>query len=349
MIKFFRKIRQRLLTENKFSKYVLYAIGEIVLVVIGILIALQVNNWNDTKKRKTRYEAVLQQIYTVIDQDIEKLILRAYGVNKQIEIIDSLIQNPESINPKLIPHLFFYIDRSPSSIESEISYQLNYLDFNPENLKEANLNKSLASYGNAINESSNKITAFVTPSLVKLKLPTPSITFGYSVLNEYENIDTTFFSKSEIDKTLKLLEDPLFLNALKSARSRKSQHLIFENDLLNLAKTNKALIREYYPSVKLLYYDIGLVGDATKYKNWDNNVRLTLTNDLEAIWEGDVILENGFVKFREGENWKFNWGGSEFPLGNIISYGDNIKVKSGAYHVILDMTKKTYKFVQLED
>jgi len=46
MIKFFRKIRQQLLTENKFSKYLLYAIGEIVLVVIGILIALQINNWN---------------------------------------------------------------------------------------------------------------------------------------------------------------------------------------------------------------------------------------------------------------------------------------------------------------
>ncbi len=50
MIKFFRKIRQRLLTENKFSKYLLYAIGEIVLVVIGILIALQINNWNEHQK-----------------------------------------------------------------------------------------------------------------------------------------------------------------------------------------------------------------------------------------------------------------------------------------------------------
>ncbi|MCW9037721.1 MULTISPECIES: DUF6090 family protein [Altibacter] len=46
MIKFFRKIRQRLLTENKFSKYLIYAIGEIILVMIGILLALQVNNWN---------------------------------------------------------------------------------------------------------------------------------------------------------------------------------------------------------------------------------------------------------------------------------------------------------------
>jgi len=52
MIKFFRKIRQKLLTENKFSKYLIYAIGEIILVVIGILIALQINNWNQQNKKK---------------------------------------------------------------------------------------------------------------------------------------------------------------------------------------------------------------------------------------------------------------------------------------------------------
>jgi hypothetical protein len=50
MIKFFRKIRQKSLSENKFGKYITYAIGEIVLVVIGILIALQINNLNEKQK-----------------------------------------------------------------------------------------------------------------------------------------------------------------------------------------------------------------------------------------------------------------------------------------------------------
>ncbi|TXD81592.1 hypothetical protein ESY86_07085 [Subsaximicrobium wynnwilliamsii] len=60
MIKFFRKIRQKLLTENKFSKYLLYAIGEIVLVVIGILIALQIdNNHNYNEQRRVEQEYLL--------------------------------------------------------------------------------------------------------------------------------------------------------------------------------------------------------------------------------------------------------------------------------------------------
>ncbi len=52
MIKFFRKIRQRLFTENNYSKYLMYAFGEIFLVVIGILIALQINNWNTKRIKK---------------------------------------------------------------------------------------------------------------------------------------------------------------------------------------------------------------------------------------------------------------------------------------------------------
>jgi hypothetical protein len=50
MINFFRKIRRKLADDNKPSKYARYAIGEIVLVVIGILIALSINNWNEQRK-----------------------------------------------------------------------------------------------------------------------------------------------------------------------------------------------------------------------------------------------------------------------------------------------------------
>ena len=61
MIKFFRRIRQKLLSNqpngkagNKFSRYFLYAVGEIFLVVIGILLALQFNNWNIERENKTK-------------------------------------------------------------------------------------------------------------------------------------------------------------------------------------------------------------------------------------------------------------------------------------------------------
>jgi hypothetical protein len=62
MIKFFRHIRKQLLTENKFSKYLLYAIGEIVLVVIGILIALSINTWNEGRKDQAESIKILKKL-----------------------------------------------------------------------------------------------------------------------------------------------------------------------------------------------------------------------------------------------------------------------------------------------
>jgi len=69
MIKFFRHIRKQLLTENKFSKYVLYAIGEIMLVVVGILIALAVNNWNQETKDHRLGKDYLSRIHRDLVQD----------------------------------------------------------------------------------------------------------------------------------------------------------------------------------------------------------------------------------------------------------------------------------------
>ena len=71
MIKLFRKIRQNLLTENKFSKYLMYAIGEILLVVIGILIALSINNWNQTRLNAATEKKILEEIKNDLIETLE--------------------------------------------------------------------------------------------------------------------------------------------------------------------------------------------------------------------------------------------------------------------------------------
>lgn len=87
MIKFFRNqprrlagIRQRLVTENKpalpagrFQKYVIYALGEIILVVIGILIALSINNWNEKQKDLAQEQSILKQLKGEYQNNLEQL------------------------------------------------------------------------------------------------------------------------------------------------------------------------------------------------------------------------------------------------------------------------------------
>jgi hypothetical protein len=77
MTKFFRKIKQKLISENKISKYLIYAIGEIILVVIGILIALSINNWNEKRKYKNL------EFVTLIE--IQKGLNQALNENKRAE------------------------------------------------------------------------------------------------------------------------------------------------------------------------------------------------------------------------------------------------------------------------
>ena len=73
MIPFFRKIRYRLANNNQFLKYSRYAIGEIVLVVIGILIALQINNWNENQKKEIKALNDLLNLKEALNYDIASI------------------------------------------------------------------------------------------------------------------------------------------------------------------------------------------------------------------------------------------------------------------------------------
>ena len=82
MIKFFRNIRKTLIEQNKMGKYLKYAIGEILLVVIGILIALQVNNWNESRKERLAEQKILKEILIDLEFSKEDLI-RDIDINKE--------------------------------------------------------------------------------------------------------------------------------------------------------------------------------------------------------------------------------------------------------------------------
>lgn len=91
MIKFFSRNRQNLIMENKTSKYIKYAFGEIVLVVIGILIALQINNWN-----QDRINSKKERHYLIgLKNDLKKQL-------KEFEIVDNFFGSVSSISESIL-------------------------------------------------------------------------------------------------------------------------------------------------------------------------------------------------------------------------------------------------------
>ncbi|MDU8887225.1 DUF6090 family protein [Yeosuana sp. MJ-SS3] len=144
MIKFFRNIRKRLLAEGKTANYLKYAIGEIVLVVIGILIALQINNWNENRKVLLQEKQLLLNLQAEFKDNLQDLDSITLEVDKVIGSLEKVFDlfSPTHINQP-VDSLNIWLSKalnSPNWKPSE--YLLNSLNnsgnitgFKNENLK----------------------------------------------------------------------------------------------------------------------------------------------------------------------------------------------------------------------
>lgn len=139
MITFLRHIRRRLLAENRFTRYLIYAVGEIVLVVIGILIALNVNNWNERRKVARSNRVHLQKMVTEMDENIARMELltankegtMAYGFPPLEEAIlncDSLLRlSYAGLTAEHLPfilHARFFAGRSSLNLQQDVFEEL---------------------------------------------------------------------------------------------------------------------------------------------------------------------------------------------------------------------------------
>ena len=119
MLKFFRRIRQDLIESNNTRKYFFYAIAEIMLVVIGILIALQVNNWNEQRKQRKIEVQVLNDVLENLGVNINRLqsmIERCETDNEASNIIMSIMDRELSYTDSMNHHFYFAlnpVDKGP--------------------------------------------------------------------------------------------------------------------------------------------------------------------------------------------------------------------------------------------
>ncbi len=126
MLRFFRQIRQRLLpiaigTDSKFSKYLLYAIGEILLVMIGILLALQVNNWNEeriTRKKELFYLHALKEEFKTNEKEVARVKdLNNRNLEHAMALSDLMGATNNSLSEKVFDSLIF------NTFGTEIQYR----------------------------------------------------------------------------------------------------------------------------------------------------------------------------------------------------------------------------------
>ena len=206
MITFFRKIRQRLLSENRFTKYLLYAFGEIVLVVIGILIALQINNWNENRKN-----VILERDYLhAISADLTNLTSTIQSI--YIDRFDDKIENLK-------------LAKTYSEAPYPITDTLNFLttvsrgaiSFSGFYLSDDGAYQELISTGNLRliqNDSLRKqLSEFYTDLKVQgemSKMYTSNFGQTLNSIRPFDNDNPEFINKHDIEEFLGELQTPQF-------------------------------------------------------------------------------------------------------------------------------------------
>ncbi|HDZ05935.1 hypothetical protein LCGC14_0122210 [marine sediment metagenome] len=126
MIKFFRRIRYDLFDKNKTGKYIKYAIGEIILVVIGILIALQINNWNENKKLVTKTQVYYVQLLDDLNNDILSVENSIHEFNNHLKEYEDYTSSYDK--EKLTPLVAYEQISKLSFISTPLTFNTNTIE-----------------------------------------------------------------------------------------------------------------------------------------------------------------------------------------------------------------------------
>ncbi len=351
MINFFRKIRQQLAYENKFQKYFRYAFGEVALIMIGIFMALQLNNWNEKRQQEIVFKATLEQLYTTIKYDAEAFNDHSGFFNFEVTIIDSLLNSPDSFSKTDLPS-YLYTINLVRPYTSESVYHSKELNYNPENQGQKEITKEILKYINRLNAYKYQFEDRLTQSLQNINIPLPKQYYNTGKAN-WDVIDSTYYSKEDIKNITELIHSNRFKAILKTTRT----YLIFNyHDAKNMYTDGlsiRKLIKTYYPEVKVTYKDVGIIG--TAIDGYDDvgakSTPMKLTDPEKNIWEVNLYLKKGSVKFRCRDSWTQNWGydygENYFPKGKTMQDGVNIDIpEAGNYKVILNLSENYYEFIK---
>ncbi|MBT8219038.1 MAG: hypothetical protein KJP00_04405 [Bacteroidia bacterium] len=251
MIKFFRKIRQKLLSESQIRKYLIYALGEILLVVIGILIALSINNWNEQRKNNNLERQFLTGLRADLVSDSTLFSKRIQEAENHIRFnrsfIEELYKEQRTYNDikSLYKKLSLYSDLL--TIQNS-TYQELINDGKLNLIRNEELKSAIINYYNATEEASKHIEEFNMFSVNNLliaveKIPNILIlyndlnigSFDYKLKGQYEFVNdpnSTKFQISENVATLYSTKHEVFLAYYEDLRE-KTKHIIHSiNDII---------------------------------------------------------------------------------------------------------------------
>ena len=246
MIPIFRKTRKKMADDNKPVKYLRYAIGEILLVVIGILIALSINNWNETNK----LEKEEQKLLVSLNDDFKENNLRLQEtINKEErvikyskELIKTILSNNKQISPDSIGEMF--TDGAQSWYRTEFvtgTYDGILSSGNINILKNEPLKKNLAQFTSEVKSGfeDHEESMFFMNEINKLAAP-----FSHTLMRQqvYDDLNLVISDNSIKEAANEILSNKMFLGLLIGKTIVENHRLIYQLKIQGYIKETLTII-----------------------------------------------------------------------------------------------------------
>lgn len=358
MINFFRKIRKKLANDNQFGRYFRYAFGEVALIMLGIFMALQLQNWNEKRKEQKQFHVVLEQIYNAIFYDVDKFKNQYEYMDFQIRRLDFILDYPDSIPKESLPYTLYGTGFDNfKSYQSDAFFYINDLSSDYNNLERNDLVKQITGYLNLINNSNNRIYE-VNNNMLADFLISKGLAFPQLDRKDFNAGWDRNSPNYYPDEVLEQLQKDIKTNEYRAViKTYLSQKIGYQRGAIGRYQQGKSIlnaIKEYYPQVRVIYEKVGIIG--TSLEGYDDvgafSTPMNRIDKKNSVWEAELYLKEGTVKFRCNDSWLRNWGGiygdTTFPAGAAMPDGDNIPIEvAGTYHIKLDLSTYTYEFTRI--
>ncbi len=244
MIKLFRKIRQKLIEQQKVRSYFVYAIGEIILVVIGILIALSLNNWNQNITYKNELTQIVKEVRNDLNKDIEFLNVMMEISKETIYSIDNLLNNDNKMSEDSLLINIAGVHRFTYFVPTNFGY--NKLNKHPRTeLLPDNLTNHLTTYYTGYSIQRNDMIS-QTGTLYNFNYyRNYLIKYGFPVEMEAAGL----VRPKDLSNLNYIINDTEFIGILRNSKLVWNAELGMLMDAREFAKNNLETINSYLSSI----------------------------------------------------------------------------------------------------
>lgn len=345
-------------------------LGEVAMIVAGVLIALFLDDWNERRKATEAFEQTLARVYTDVKKDWYYIDQDNTRLRQQIGIINQMLDDPETVPDDTLVMQLYYLDLPerayiPSPAALSVREQLQWLMVNAEDPTQLRVVEHLTDYvafswapatvrtGLILDED----RALISPLLQAANIRNPTPVWGGSSLNAFRQAPWREWdpvpTDAEIAAARDLLASGRMRFVLEELRARKAKMAGTKFNESEIALSALHRIQGDYPELQLQFDNLGVVGTAVTPGDdaeaaWMRTLSFERLSGHEQRWQLEIDLSMGFLKFRTRESWEENWGGAEFPEGQVQWYGDAIEVPAaGRYRVTVDLKEDWYRLERL--